>query len=365
MQRLAIHLLCVPLLLLIGCSNGSRPEGRAVQLGIIERGADAYPVEVTKIEEQKVVEWIQTVGSVSAEKQATLGTEVGGRMAQIHVNVGDRVTKNTLLAQLDDERNRIARDLARAEVESAEVNLENSIREARRQASLFEDKITSEHSIDQAELKEKIDTAQLRAAEARLAAAERDLSDTRIVSPFEGEITAKHIEVGELVQPGAPLFDIINIERVKILIQVSERDVARIRKDQPAEIEVDGYPGIVFHGSVNTLGAEADDQTRTFPVEILVVNNRPQRLLPGFISRARIRGRTFEKAILLPQEVFIQRSGHPVIFVAVSDTVSEKVVELGFTHRGKVLVTKGLNPGDMVVTTGQEALRDGASIRIR
>ena len=364
MSKTPIYLLMI-FLTMAACSDSSRPEGRAVQLGTIERGADAYPVEVTKIEEQKVVEWIQTVGSVSAEKQATLGTEVGGRMAQLHVDVGDRVTKGALLAQLDDERNRIARDLARAEVESAKANLENSMREASRQVSLFEDQITSEHSIDRAKSKEKIDTAQLKAAEARLAAAERDLSDTRIVSPFEGEITAKHIEVGELVQPGAPLFDIVNIERVKILIQVSERDVARIRKDQPAEIEVDGYPGTIFHGSVNTIGAEADDQTRTFPVEILVVNDLPQRLLPGFISRARIRGHTFEKAILLPQEVFVQRGGRPVVFVATSDTVSERVVELGFTHRGRVLVTKGLEPGDMVVTTGQEALRDGASIRIR
>ena len=147
--------------------------------------------------------------------------------------------------------------------------------------------------------------------------------------------------MGELVQPGTALFDIVNTDRVKVVVQVSERDITRIHKDQIAEVGVDGYPGIVFRGSVNTIGVEADPQTRTFPVEILVVNDRPEKLLPGFIGRVRIRGRTFEKAIFLSQEVIVQRDGHPVIFVVTSNTASAKIVELGYSNRGKVLISSG------------------------
>lgn len=364
MPRTAIYLSFI-ILIMAGCSDVSGPQGRAVQQGKLDRGTGALPIETAEAKAQDVVEWIEAIGSVSADKRVTLSAEVGGRVAEIRVKVGDPVAKGDLLARLDDERNRIARDLALADVETAEANLENSKREAQREASLFKDHVTSQHSIDQAELKVRIDTGQLKVARAVLATAERNLLDSSIVSPIDGEITRKHVEVGELVQPGAALFDIVNIDRVKVVVNVSERDVTRIYKGQVAEVGVDGYPGTVFRGSVDTIGAEADPQTRTFPVEILVVNDRPEKLLPGFIGRVRIRGRTFEKAIFLRQEVIVQRDGHPVVFVAASDTASARIVELGFTSRGKVLIRKGIQPGDKVVVTGQESLRDGARVRVR
>ena len=357
----------LPLMILIfaGCSDTGGSGGRRVEQGTIDRTAGAFPVETLMVEEQKVVEWIPAVGSVRADKRVTLSAEVGGRVAEIRADVGDAVRKGDALALLDDERNRIARDTALAEVEIAEVNLANSKREAERETSLFKDKIASEHSIDRADLKTEIDEGHLRVARAALAAAERNLSDSRIVSPIDGEITRRRIETGELVQPGDPLFDIVNIERVKVIVQVSERDITRIRKGQAAEIGVDGFPGIVFNGSVNTIGAEADERTWTFPVEILVVNNRPERLLPGFIARVRIRGRAFEKAIFLPREIVVTRDGEPVIFVVTGDTVSARAVRIGFESRGRALIESGLSPGDAVVVTGQESLQDGARVIVR
>lgn len=357
--------LSIMIVLFTACSNSSRPEGRRVQLGIIEQDAGALPVELMEIKEQEVVEWIQAVGSVSADKHVSLSAEVGGKVAEVRVEVGDPVRTGDLLARLDAERLRIARDLARAEIEIATANLENSKREAQRETSLFEDNVSSQHSIDQAELKARIHSGQLEVARAALAVAERNLSDARIVSPIGGEITRRYIDEGELVQPGTPLFDIVNIDRVKVAVQVPERDITRIYDDQAAEIGVDGYPGIVFRGAVNTISAEADTQTHTFPVEILVVNDRQERLLPGFIGQVRIRGRTIEKAILLPQEVIVRRDGQPVVFVAASDRASARVVELGSVNRGKVLIRKGLKPGDNVVITGHESLQDGARIRAR
>ena len=364
MQRILVHL-CILIMVFIGCSDSSESGARAVQIGTLDRSGGALPVEIVEVQEQDVVEWIHDIGSISADKRVTLSAEVGGKVAEIGAEMGDQVAKGDLLARLDDERNRIARDRALADVETAEANLENSKREAEREASLFEDKITSEHSIDQAELKARIDAGQLKVARAALAAAERNLSDSKIVSPIDGEITRRHIDAGELVQPGTPLFDIVNIDRVKVTIQVSERDITAIRKGQSCEISVDGYPGIVFSGAVSSIGAEADEQTRTFPAEILVVNDRAERLLPGFIGRVQIRGRTFKNAIFLPQEVIVQREGQPVVFVVGSDTASARTVELGYAHRGKVIITEGLSPGDKVVVTGQQSLRNNAKVSTR
>lgn len=364
MSRIAICL-CASLFLLAGCSDAPTPQGRRASQGRLERGGTSFPVEVAKVMEQDVVEWIRGVGSVYADKSVTLGAEVGGRVSAVYVEVGDVVAEAKVLARLDDERLRIARSLARAEVDVARANLENAKRNAQRQVDLFKDRVISEQVVEDAELQVDIYVGQLEMAEARLAAARRDRNDATIVSPIDGEVTRRHIEVGELIQPGDPLFDIANIEHVKVRIDVSEYEVTRIRKGQPAKIEVDGYPGVVFHGKVHTIGAEADPQTRTFPVEILVVNDRPEKLLPGFIGRVQIQGRTFESAIFLQEEIVVERDGRFTAFVVSDGTASARTLELGFRDRGRVLVVSGLEAGDNVVVSGQQSLRDGAEVLIR
>ena len=364
MLRPAIFLFAI-LLILTGCSDCSRPEGRAVELSTLDRAASAHPVELTQVTAEDVVEWIRVIGSIQPDQRVSLSAEVGGRLAEIEVEVGDLVAMGDLLARLDDQRLRIARDLAQAEVEMARANLEISRRDAQRQANLYEDQVTSEYSLDQADLKARIDEGQLKVTQARLAVAERDLADANIVSPVGGEITRKHVEVGELVESGTPLFEIAKIDQVKVVVHVSELEITRLHKEQEAEITVDAHPGVVFRGTVNTISAQAAPQTRAFPVEILVVNDRPEKLLPGFIGRARIRARTFENAISLPEEVIVQRNGRPVVFVATSDTASARTIETGFADRGRVVITKGLKPGDRVIVTGQQSLRDGDRIQPR
>jgi RND family efflux transporter MFP subunit len=364
MLRYTIFLFAI-LLIPGGCSDPSRPEGRAGQSSTLERGESPHPVAVAEARAEDVVEWIRVIGSVHADQQISLSAEVGGQIAEIEVAVGDLVAAGDLLARLDDERLRIARELARAEVEMARANLEKSRRDAQRHADLYEDKVTSEYSREQADLKARIDEGQLKVTRARLAVAERDLADASIVSPVGGEITRRHVEVGELVEAGTPLFDIAKIDRVKIVVHVSELEITRLRKGQQAEISVDGHPGVVFRGTVETISAQADPRTRAFPVEVLVVNDRAEKLLPGFIGRVRIRARTFENAIFLPEDVVVQRDGRPVVFVATGDTASARAIETGFANRGRVLITRGVKPGDRVIVTGQQSLRNGDRVQPR
>jgi RND family efflux transporter MFP subunit len=359
-------LLVIALLLLpTACSDRSRPEGGDDPGATLDRGVSAHPVEIAEVEEEEVVEWIRAIGSVRADQRVSLSAEVGGSLAAIEVEVGDLVEKGALLARLDDERLRIARDLAQAEVEMAAANLEKSRRDAERQASLYEDQVSSKYALEQAELKARIDQGQLKISRAKLAVAERDLADASIQSPVSGEITRKHVEVGELVEVGTSLFEIAKIDRVKVVAHVSDLEVTRLRRGQEAEIRVDGHPGAVFRGTVSALSAQADAQTRAFPVEILVMNDRAEKLLPGFIGRVRIRGRVLEKAIRLPEEIVVERDGNPVVFVANGDTALARAVETGFSHRGQVLVSKGLMPGDQVIVTGQQSLRSGDKIQSR
>ena len=112
----------------------------------------------------------------------------------------------TGLAEVLTQKGYLSPDGAQAlQREMARANLEKSRRDAQRHADLYEDKVTSEYSREQADLKARIDEGQLKVTRARLAVAERDLADASIVSPVGGEITRRHVEVGELVEAGTPL----------------------------------------------------------------------------------------------------------------------------------------------------------------
>ena len=363
MPRVLIFLSSVILLAVVSCSDAS---GRRAEQGLLDREMAALPVEAIEVKQQDVVEWIRGVGTVSANQSVNIGAEVGGKVAEIRVDVGDLVREGDVLARLDDERLRIARNLARAEVNIAAANLEDAKSDVRRQEDLFNDGIISETVIEDAKLEVSTNKGKLEMAKAKLAAAERNLADATVVSPIDGEITRRHVDMGELIQPGDLLFDIVDIREVKVLMYVSEQDVTRLRQGQQAVLEVDGYPGLKFHGKLHTISAEADSETRTFPVEILVRNDgRPEKLLPGFIGRVGIRGRVFENAILIPEEVVVIRDGNPTVYVVASDTTSARIVEPGFKEHGYVLIRDGLEAGDRVIVTGQESLQDGARILVR
>jgi len=211
MPRVLIFLSSVILLAVVSCSDAS---GRRAEQGLLDREMAALPVEAIEVKQQDVVEWIRGVGTVSANQSVNIGAEVGGKVAEIRVDVGDLVREGDVLARLDDERLRVARNLARAEVNIAAANLEDAKSDVRRQEDLFNDGIISETVIEDAKLEVSTNKGKLEMAKAKLAAAERNLADATVVSPSAGEITRRHVDMGELIQPGDLLFDIVDIREV-------------------------------------------------------------------------------------------------------------------------------------------------------
>ena len=259
-------------------------------------------------------------------------------------------------AEHDRLKNLLQRDLiSRQEVERAELALRRIEEEVARTTS----------GLREAEVEHAVAEAELASAEAELARAQESLADTKVRAPFAGVISEKTVTLGEQVLPGKVLFRLAELSVVKLLLRIPPDDIEFIRPGTIADVTVSVSPH-PFQGRVAYIGPRADNETRSFPVEVLVENRGPMRLLPGMFARARIPVRTYPKAILIPRSSVLTDSGKPVIFVADTEQgiAQRRSVTIARTFGSRYLITEGLGPGDLLIVSGQALLRDKVAIRV-
>jgi RND family efflux transporter MFP subunit len=250
----------------------------------------------------------------------------------------------------------LQRDLiSRQEAERAELGLHRIEEEVER----------TESGLREAEVAHAVAEAEVASAEAELARAQESLADTKVRAPFAGVISEKTVTLGEQVSPGKVLFRLAELSVVKLQLRIPPDDIEFIRRGTIADITVSVSPQ-AFQGRVAYIGPRADDETRSFPVEVLVENHGPTRLRPGMFARAKIPVRTYPNAILIPRSSVITDSGKPVAFVAHSEQriAERRPVTISRTFGSRYLITEGLEPGDLLVISGQALLRDKAAIRV-
>ncbi len=366
-------------------------------------------VEVTTINPSPFTYRLEALGTVEAIREAEVGAQVSGPIALIpeEIELGAAVEKGALLAEIDStsfaievkyRTAHVAR--AKAGVLSKEVDIDRQksliplnkekLRLARADHSRLMDLLKRDlisrqeaeraelalHRIEEeveltqsglrkAEVEHTVAEAELASAEAELARAQESLEDTRVLAPFAGVITEKTVTLGEQVAPGKVLFHLAELSRVKLLLRIPPDDIEFIRRGIIADISV-SVSSQAFQGRVAYIGPRADNETRSFPVEVVVENRGPTRLLPGMFARAQIPVRTYANAILVPRSSVLTDSGKPVVFIANPEqrTAERRSVTIARTFGSRYLITEGLKSGDLLVISGQPLLRDKAAIRV-
>ncbi len=181
-----------------------------------------------------------------------------------------------------------------------------------------------------------------------------------MVSPVDGVVAEKFQSVGNLVSPQTPIVSVISGE-VELVLGVEEGQIGQAREGQKVEIATAAYPGVTFLAKVAVIAPSADSKTRTFQVKI-----RPEdaegKLRQGMFAQVRIVTEEKDRAVLVPKEAVVTRSGQSSVFVVNGDSVQMKPVKLGLAHNGTVEVVSGLQPGEEVVVAGQSELRDGDQV---
>jgi membrane fusion protein, multidrug efflux system len=292
---------------------------------------------------------INVFGSLRAVNSAAIASEMDGPIVELDFTEGESVTVGTTLLRLDDV-------LEKAELAKARADLElNTVQYARMQ-SLLKNKATSQQEYDQAKADLAVSSAQVEIASA-------NLEKTLIKAPFDGVLGARKLSVGQYVTAGEALVDIFDARHLKLEYSVSERFLGQVVVGQTVDLTTSAYPDTVFTGTVDFIAPNIDANTRTLAVEA-VIDNSDGRLSPGLSMRlVHVLGHK-EKSIKIPEESILPTVEGYRVYVIQEDIANGVSVEIESRTKGFVYITKGLKPGDIVVTSGQEKLRDGAKVEI-
>jgi cobalt-zinc-cadmium efflux system membrane fusion protein len=319
-----------------------------------------------EVEEQELSPSIEVPADVVAvpDRRATVGPRVSGRVAEVRVNVGDRVERGTVLAVLESEVvGRAWADLiaARARADVARRTLE-------RQRRLLADRVTSERAVEEAEGALLVAEADLQADQTRLATFGVVVSDepppdpTRVTltSPLAGTVVARSANVGQWAEPTETIVEIIDLSALWLEAAVYENEMRLVSVGQTVRVEVRAFPDEVFSGTVSQVAGTLDPQTRTVSVRV-ALPNPGLRLRPGMFATARIQGthdHEPRRLLAIPWPAVQQIDDHRAVFVR----LAAGVFELRRVHTGEragdlVEILNGLSAGDEVVTEGSFLLK--------
>jgi membrane fusion protein (multidrug efflux system) len=329
-----------------------------------EPAAQAPPVATARVVARDLEERIGASGELEAQLHTTLAAEVAGRITTIVLEEGDPVVAGTVVVEIDPERRKLALDESRARAAQTEARLETQRRETQRVITLHQQSVASESQLEAAQTALKLAEADAAAGQAQLGVAKRAFGDANVTAPFAGLLARRHVNVGEYVQPGAPLFDIVSLDPIDVVFHLAEVDSSRVALGQKVAVQVAPYPDRTFEATVDVVSPTIDPGTRTLRVKANLPNP-DGALRPGLFARADLGVALRRGALVVPTEAVLQRASGPAVFVVGADgRVARRDVTVGTFHRDGVEVTQGLVSGDLVVTRGHTGLVDGAVVKV-
>ena len=343
---------------------------------------DAIVVNVVKPEHVTMLDERVYSGTTQAWSSFDIDPEISAKLVSLKFDIGDKIRKGDLIAQLDDSNydqavRQAEAELAVAKAKDVEVKALLKLRKSQydRLKLLLDSNATSDSEFENAESAMKVQEAALiqseaniQNCEARLAAAKVKLDDTRIFAEWNSGSDIRHVgdryvDEGSLVSPGKPILKIIEIDRIKARIPIIERDFRFLQVGQKAEVTTDAYPGTVFEGTVEMISNELAESTRTV-VAILSIPNTDFRLRPGMFVRVRIVLSEHKDTQAVPPNAVLSRNDQRGIFTIAADQTAQFIpVQTGLETRTRVEILSPELTGP-VVTVGNHMLENGKQVEI-
>ena len=325
----------------------------------------APPVLVVSVMAHDVVDRIEATGQLLAKADAHVAAQVSGEITEITADEGAAVEAGSVVLKIDPERRTLERANQQAQVAQAIAQRDESRRNLKRVQSLRKRNAVSQAQMDEAETNLRLAQARLEAAEAQLGLAERAFRDATVAAPFSGLIARRHVNAGEFVSAGQPLFDLVTLDPIEVEFFLPEADSSRVRAGVPVEVRVSPYPDEVFSANVTVVSPTIDPQTRTLRVKALIENS-DGRLRPGLFARADLGVSKRSGIPMVPEDAILQRSDGSVLFRIADDGTAERLrVKTGVYDDGLVEIASGISPGDSIIVRGQTNLIHGAVVSIR
>jgi RND family efflux transporter MFP subunit len=308
-------------------------------------------VQVAAPTRETVTDALQYTGTMTPIQQADVYAKVYGNLEAVFVNIGQAVRSGQMLAVIDTT-------LLAQQYHQAEATFMNDSLQFVRTQTLYTENLGAKADVDNAR-------AAMDVAQATRNDAATQLGYARITAPFSGTITRRLLDPGAVVTAGnATLFTLMDLDSLKVLINVIEKDIPRVTKGQRVQLVVDAYPDRIYTGVVRRSSeAEATD-TRTMIVEI-DAPNPDHSLKAGMFANVHLILDQRDQALTIPTSAVLRDSTRQWIFAVADSTAHRMTVETGVEQNNRTEIIKGLTGTEKVVVVGQQFVKDGGPVRIQ
>jgi len=331
------------------------------------------PVKTHRASRMEFEDTLPVMGTIKAAKEVELKFEVSGRIAQVAVQDGDLASTGEVIAQLDDSDAKLKLDYSKSKLKSSKIEKLIAEKKLQVQQDLFEIGAIIKPELENAILEYENAKSRVKTAEKEVEFSVKELEKTKLLSPHEGVIAERAMEIGTLVNPNLKVASIHDVSEVYAEVGIIEKDVERIQQafveGREVKVSVDTYPSVEFIGEVETLSPVIEGKTRTMVARVKIVNDNPMAtLLPGMFARAQVIVFAVEDALMVPitalHDTNEDGTNDSVYIVGPESKIKAQIVKLGYVSSDYAQILKGVNVGDEVVTEAQGQLKDGGQVEV-
>ncbi len=305
------------------------------------------PVETAEVRVANSDRLLSAVGSLRSEESVLVAAEIAGRIEQIGFAEGQQIMKNKLLIKLDSS-------VQQAELDRAIASRNLSRSSYQRAENLLQDRAVSEQERDEAYAQWQLDEAAVRLAQAQL-------DKTVIRAPFSGTLGLRQISLGDYIQPGQSLVNLVAIDQLKVEFSIPEKYLSEVKNGQKLSLTSDAYPGREFNADVYAVNPQVDQQSRSLVVRGLL-DNADHQLFPGQFVKIELSTATKANAMFIPEQALIPQPKTKLVFKVVDGKALMVPVQTGTRLKGWVEIVSGLEVGDVVVTGGHQKIGPGSPV---
>jgi len=334
---------------------------RSISKAIAQHSSFQPPPEAVTTFTAKSEEWrpeILVVGSLEPIQGVVLSAEEIGKVAKVNFESGAQVKKGDVLIQFDTsvEEGNLKAAMARLDLARLELNRSQNLR-ARN--------VNSESDLNNSQ-------ATYRQAEGEVASIKGMILRKTITAPFDGEMGIRKVNLGEMVMPATPIVPLQNLDKLYLNFSVPQQEIKHIYRGQEVAFSVDAYPGVEFKGGVTAIDPQVENSTRNIMVQATVENSNKQ-LRPGMFASIKVLLKESNKVVVIPSTAISYAPYGDSIYIVenMKDPtgkeylgIRQQFVALGESKGELVSITKGLNEGETVVTSGLFKLRPNAAVAV-
>jgi len=339
---------------------------------------EVFPVRVIQVERGNIESKIAYLGNLEAYKEVQVYSTIPTRITELKADVNDYVNEGDILATVDNVKIEQGVLQSEAAVQSAQAQYDNMKTEWQRIQKLYEQNAVSKSQYDAVRTQKEAAEAMVNQVKAGMKSAKEQLKDSYIKAPISGIISVRNYNVGDQTSPQFPAFSVVQMRKIKIMIDIVEAQISQIKEGQKAYIKVDTYPGEVFIGKVDKKYPTINPMTRTVKCEI-VIDNANLRLKPGGFARVEIVVDQHQDVLVIPKHSIIEKTSleylggeirnnriivDKYVFVVQDSLALMREIKTGLESDDRVEVLKGLSLNNRIVTIGQFDISDSTLVNV-